>query len=122
MELLHVALVDQPVQKYSVISPTGNDGDRFALIEFVVSALRSPWHGWSYHREERRRYHPAFMGIGRNDRCPCGSTRKYKVCCLNKEIVFPHFQLSFEEDPPIELPRLRIHTEGDQARGIDGLG
>ena len=23
--------------------------------------------------------------IGRNDPCPCGSGKKYKKCCLNKE-------------------------------------
>jgi uncharacterized protein YecA (UPF0149 family) len=22
--------------------------------------------------------------IGRNDRCPCGSGKKFKQCCLNK--------------------------------------
>lgn len=27
--------------------------------------------------------------IGRNDKCPCGSNKKYKVCCINKEPV-PH--------------------------------
>jgi hypothetical protein len=25
------------------------------------------------------------MKIGRNDPCPCGSGRKYKVCCLAKD-------------------------------------
>lgn len=24
--------------------------------------------------------------VGRNDSCPCGSGKKYKVCCINKEI------------------------------------
>jgi len=23
--------------------------------------------------------------IGRNDKCPCGSTKKYKVCCFGKD-------------------------------------
>jgi hypothetical protein len=26
---------------------------------------------------------PPLQGVGRNDRCPCGSGRKYKLCCLN---------------------------------------
>ena len=26
-----------------------------------------------------------FMEIKRNDRCPCGSGKKYKKCCMNKE-------------------------------------
>ena len=27
------------------------------------------------------------MKVGRNDPCPCGSGKKYKACCLNKEAV-----------------------------------
>jgi hypothetical protein len=29
------------------------------------------------------------MNPGRNDPCPCGSGKKYKKCCLNKNIAFP---------------------------------
>lgn len=25
------------------------------------------------------------MKIGRNDKCPCGSGKKYKQCCLSKD-------------------------------------
>ncbi|MED4986482.1 SEC-C metal-binding domain-containing protein, partial [Geobacillus stearothermophilus] len=25
------------------------------------------------------------MAIGRNDPCPCGSGKKYKKCCMNKQ-------------------------------------
>ena len=27
------------------------------------------------------------MKIGRNDPCPCGSGKKYKKCCIDREIV-----------------------------------
>lgn len=27
------------------------------------------------------------MKIGRNDKCPCGSGKKYKNCCLNKDFI-----------------------------------
>ena len=113
-ELLHIALVDSPAQKYSVIFPNGDNDQRFILIKHVVTALRSPWDGWDYHKEERKKYHPAFKGIRRNDLCPCGSGLKYKRCCLNKETVFPHFELSFEKKPEIDLPPLEIYTEGNQ--------
>lgn len=110
MELLHIALVDNPVQKYSVIFPNGNDDRRFSLISYVVSALESPWDGWNYHKEVLRQKHPAFKGIGRNAKCPCGSGLKYKRCCLNKTEVFPHYELSFEKKPQIALPRLMVQT------------
>jgi hypothetical protein len=33
---------------------------------------------------EQQPYRRPTPKIGRNDRCPCGSGRKYKQCCLNK--------------------------------------
>ena len=36
------------------------------------------------HRQDTvRRAHPK---IGRNDPCPCGSGKKYKNCCMNKDM------------------------------------
>lgn len=31
----------------------------------------------------------ALKEVGRNDQCPCGSGRKYKACCLKKNIAVP---------------------------------
>ena len=42
-----------------------------SAAEDAASARQSPWPG-------RRR-------VGRNDRCPCGSGKKYKRCCLKKD-------------------------------------
>lgn len=39
------------------------------------------------------------MKIGRNDPCPCGSGKKYKKCCLNKENkVLPRMNVDFIRD------------------------
>ena len=27
---------------------------------------------------------------GRNDDCPCGSERKYKKCCLSRDVIIPN--------------------------------
>ncbi|WP_242674473.1 YchJ family metal-binding protein [Marinobacter halodurans] len=35
---------------------------------------------WLYHRGTPQQ---GVLKPGRNDRCPCGSGRKYKACCLN---------------------------------------
>lgn len=35
-------------------------------------------------KKEARKKSPALPKIGRNDKCPCGSGKKYKACCLNK--------------------------------------
>ena len=93
-KLLHISLVDNPVQKYSVIFPNGDDDPRLKPISELASRLKSPWRRWQFEIEERRDFHPAFRGVGRNDGCPCGSSLKYKRCCLSKEKVFPHYKIS----------------------------
>ena len=93
-KMLHISIVDNLVQKYSVIFPNGNDDPRFKPINELVNRLGAPWRRWGFEKEERRDVHPAFRKVGRNDHCPCGSSRKYKRCCLNNEKVFPHYSIS----------------------------
>ena len=109
-EVLGIGLVDEPVQKYSVIFPNGDDDERLALVKYVASALNSPWDAWDYRKEERRQYHPAFQNLGRNEPCACGSGIKYKKCCINEETVFPHFEIMLSGQPKTPLPKLEIHT------------
>jgi uncharacterized protein len=48
-------------------------------------------------RARSQRLENPFKGVGRNDRCPCGSGRKFKKCCfatarvgsIGPEVVFP---------------------------------
>ena len=98
-EFLHVALVDTPTQPYSVIELDTTRPD-FLPVRYLLRALRSPWHAWAVSREERRAHHPLFQNLGRNERCPCASGRKYKHCCLTSETVFPHFQFALAHPPP----------------------
>lgn len=47
--------------------------------------------------------------IGRNDLCPCGSGKKHKKCCMDKDLEERHVQHapdtdSDEEDAPLALP------------------
>ena len=113
-KMLHVSLVDKPAHKIAMSFPKGKDDPRSSLIKCVVSALRSPWHGWSYRKEERRVRHPLFKGVCSDEDCPCGSGLVYKTCCMNKETVFPHFEFTFEMAPPHDLPRFGIHTPRDK--------
>ena len=34
--------------------------------------------------KEVREHFSETVKIGRNDKCPCGSEKKYKKCCINK--------------------------------------
>lgn len=100
-ELLYLAIVENPVQKSSFIFPEGDNDQPFRSIKELATAIGSPWRRWSYYKEERRQFHPAFKGIGRNDQCPCWLGAKYKRCCLGKEKVFPHFVVSLGKEVPI---------------------
>ncbi len=42
--------------------------------------------------------------VGRNDPCPCGSGRKYKKCCLNRDKLKPLDMIKFEEPKDILAP------------------
>ena len=97
-EMLHVALVDNPFQKSTMIFPKGDDAPQLVPLKDLADALLSPWRSWSYRKEERKKHHPAFKGLGRNDICPCESGLKYKRCCLNKDKVYPHFLVSIGKD------------------------
>ncbi len=43
------------------------------------------------------------MAVGRNEKCPCGSGKKYKNCCLQKDLEEQRHQAPaeepFEENP-----------------------
>ena len=111
VELLHLALVESPAQRYSVmdLDPALPD---FEPVRYLFHALSSPWHAWAVRREERRVHHPLFKDLGRNDPCPCASGKKYKRCCLSSATVFPHLQFAFEHDPPPEMQGLFVRPSG----------
>ena len=96
-EVLAVSLVENPVQKSTVIFP--ENLERLYPIQHIAENLRSPWQAWDYHKEERRQHHPDFKALGRNDACACGSGVKYKRCCLQKDTVFPHYQIYLLGEP-----------------------
>ena len=50
--------------------------------------------------------------IGRNEKCPCGSGKKYKRCCLKKDAVLEHSELR---------SRRVVHDMGAVLAGDDPL-
>ena len=106
--ILHISLVDNPAQKYSVIWP--DDDTQFIVLKCLVDELLSPWDVWDYRKEIRRRYHPVFRNAGHDDLCPCNSNLKYKNCCLKKETIpdFPHYQFMFAASARGQFPNLKV--------------
>ena len=106
--LLHISLVDNPAQKYSVIWP--DDDIQFMILKYLAEELSSPWDPRCYRKEIRRRYHPVFRNAVHDDLCPCNSKLKYKHCCLKKETIpeFPHYQFMFPDSARGQIPILKV--------------
>ena len=107
-KILHISIVDNPVQKYSVIWP--DDETQFIVLKYLADELLSPWDEWSYHKEIRLSHHPAFKNVGYSYPCPCGSNLKFGNCCMQEDTVpdFPHFQFLFSKKTKGQFPNLLI--------------
>ncbi len=109
-ELLSIAMVEKPVQKYSVPfmsdAETGESVDhyKYHLLEYLLPRLYSAFDTWDVRDTTREYLHTRFSFVGRNDRCPCGSGKKYKKCCLAKSgVTMPHKEFVLERSPPSHL-------------------
>src|SRR5260370_32312146 len=58
--------------------------------------------------------------IGRNDRCPCGSGKKYKHCCLKRDNDQKHFA-GANSQANEALPLLNSESESDLLKAIELL-
>lgn len=106
VELAQIALVTDPVQKYSVVIPESEDGSDpmdYRQVEWVRDRCNGPFSRWCTDRGKRRHPHSAFEQKP-NDLCPCGSEKNYGSCCLTRGGVdMPHLDVVFEHsvDPKL---------------------
>lgn len=87
-ELNHVAVVMHPEDKRCVVKYDDKGGQfkgiRF-LSDLIVSKKLELLHFGKLVFSKRLIKNPDFKKIGRNDRCFCGSGKKFKKCCISKE-------------------------------------
>jgi hypothetical protein len=116
-EMLAIAAVANPVQKYSVPFMSSKDGSGqldhydYRLVKFAADRLASPYHGW--HDEKQTRTFPISAMAGRlpDTPCPCVSGMEFGKCCSTKpEIVVPHYQFVFHFPPPPGLPMNELNV------------
>ena len=93
IEPVEVSIVENPVQKYSVIFPKGKDNYDYGVIKYIVKKIPSPWDTWDY--EKSKKLVQKYKNVGRNELCPCGSGMKYKKCCIRKEQEINHYEFRF---------------------------
>lgn len=93
IEILEVSIVENPVQKYSVIFHEGQDNYGYDVVKHVAKRLSSPWDAWGY--KKSKKLVSKYENVGRNESCPCGSGIKYKKCCLRKKREIDHYEFPF---------------------------
>lgn len=103
LQLDHIAMVKQPVDKRCVIS-YDNDAPEFNVVRYLANLLSTRslnvlsfagavWGKRIVANDQHRE-------MGRNERCYCDSGEKYKKCCLGKAY--------FEQDHVQIIPGLSI--------------
>lgn len=61
--------------------------------------------------------------VGRNDPCPCGSGKKYKNCCMQKDKGPKKFSAKvISSGPKNTLPNLMERTFGDAIKKAEEEG
>ncbi len=101
-KMLGLAIVKNPVNKYAVLFPGGmeNDTYRYDLLDYLLPRLNTPFAKWELSITKKAHPIEKFSHIGRNAKCPCGSKKKFKNCCMNKpEIETDHHCFTFDEVP-----------------------
>lgn len=59
--------------------------------------------------------------LGRNEKCHCGSGKKYKKCCLDKDNILSHIPLEVLESVPVpDKPKVGLKKINSEAIEIDG--
>lgn len=91
-ELISVAIVKDPFDKYAIIKPEGMEYN-YEMLDFLMKEIHSPYDAWFV--ETLKIVKPEYKKIGRNDICPCKSGRKYKRCCSGTENIYTdHYRIN----------------------------
>ena len=114
-KLIGVSLVENPANKYGVAflkepeSEEACDHYDYSVVEYVATALESPYDNWSYLKTKKPFPRGVFDYVGSNDHCPCQSGRLFTECCADSEqVIVPHIEFLFPRPPPPSVPRLKL--------------
>ena len=106
IELLGISIVKNPFDKYTILHVEGTEYN-YSLLENLMEYLNSPFEEWGYDIELKRwnyKKTSLYKNVGRNDKCPCGSGKKFKKCCLQKYNPVKHYRFwgtndNFKKNP-----------------------
>ncbi|QBO59618.1 zinc chelation protein SecC [Chryseobacterium salivictor] len=93
-DLLGIALVENPVNKYSVLFDKDGDQYNYDVIITLINSLPNAYHPWELIIQNKYHPHINFNNIKNEDACPCGSGIDYIECC-KKEKGVKHLHYRF---------------------------
>lgn len=114
VEIVSISLVEQPVQRYSVLFLGSKDGTQYdhydyGNVKFVADRVASPFHEWTSERATRLVAAKEVAHLPIDHPCPCLSGKHFGDCCIGKqEFEVPHLQVTFSVPPPRDLPNLQL--------------
>lgn len=89
-QLDHVSLVLNPEDKRCTVQYDDN-GEQFHVVRYLSGLLNDEVFPISHFKELQfskvKKVNPDFVKQGRNEVCACGSGKKFKKCCINKQHI-----------------------------------
>ena len=96
VELAEVSIVKRPA---SLLLTNHEERMLKSADKFMELAakLPSPYTLWVPESVTDLKQHPAYRGVGRNSKCPCGSGKKLKRCCTNGDPKIKHWRITIAQ-------------------------
>jgi len=100
VEFIAFAIVKNPFDKYTFLTPKGMEYNYEALDTLFIG-LNTPYDRWNLEIEEKIK--PEFERAERNKTCPCGSGKKYKKCCSGTDAEkMIHNKITLLDNPNVK--------------------
>lgn len=101
MELLGIAIVENPHHKYTVLFIQNDKGERidyrYELLDYWNTLKIRPFQYWNLVLEYKRVHASEFGEINPDSECPCDSGNTYSQCCsLEEGILSKHYIIEFD--------------------------
>lgn len=77
IEFKAISIVSDSFDKYAFVKLPDQEYN-YGMLRMLMAEIRSPYDDFYVETVKVRK--PNYQRIGRNDRCPCGSGKKYKKC------------------------------------------
>lgn len=96
-ELKGIAIVENPEDEYTILK-IDDKKFNYEVLELLMSGLNSPYDRWNLIKTKIKK--DEYKKVGRNEKCPCNSGKKYKKCCLLTGNDFiPHYDIVYIDNP-----------------------